>query len=167
MMLVVAAFVLLCTTSALDVSWVPTEDGPLPLSKSYREKAMRLCQAINASPKIMDNIDQSKLDSIESMCRRLKDAAAASGGGSFGQIGSSIGGGNNKVLLAIAIIGALIFYGQHQRQWDYNHPGRRSAPIPTPEQQQRARQARIRMLGPKKLTDKQKELLANLKSKKS
>jgi hypothetical protein len=67
------------TASAFDVSWIPADpDGPLPLSKAYRENLKRLCDVVRTVKPLPPSI-VAKLPVIEKLCAKLE---ASSGSGS-------------------------------------------------------------------------------------
>ena len=67
------------TAAAFDVSWIPADpDGPLPLSKAYRENLKRLCDVVRTVKPLPPSI-MEKLPVIEKLCAQL---AASSGSGS-------------------------------------------------------------------------------------
>ena len=67
------------TVAAFDVSWIPADpDGPLPLSKAYRENLKRLCDVVRTVKPLPPSIVE-KLPVIEKLCAKLE---ASSGSGS-------------------------------------------------------------------------------------
>jgi len=70
---------LVATTAAFDVSWIPADpEGPLPLSKAYREQLRRLCDVVRTVSPLPPSIVE-KLPVIEKLCEKLDAAAASSG----------------------------------------------------------------------------------------
>jgi len=78
----------LSIASALDVSWLPADpEGPLPVSKEFRDKLRSLCNSL--SPSFLSSLSVTKRDQITKMCAQLAVAdSAASGGNSFEMGGS-------------------------------------------------------------------------------
>ena len=67
------------SATAFDVSWIPADpDGPLPLSKAYRENLKRLCDVVRTVKPLPPSI-VAKLPVIEKLCAKLE---ASSGSGS-------------------------------------------------------------------------------------
>ena len=66
------------TVAAFDVSWIPADpDGPLPLSKAYRENLKRLCDVVRTVKPLPPSI-VAKLPVIEKLCAKL-EASSSSG----------------------------------------------------------------------------------------
>ena len=69
---------LFATAAAFDVSWIPADpDGPLPLSKAYRENLKRLCDVVRTVKPLPPSI-VAKLPVIEKLCAKL-EASSSSG----------------------------------------------------------------------------------------
>ena len=69
---------LFATAAAFDVSWIPAApDGPLPLSKAYRENLKRLCDVVRTVKPLPPSI-VAKLPVIEKLCAKL-EASSSSG----------------------------------------------------------------------------------------
>ena len=67
---------LFATAAAFDVSWIPADpDGPLPLSKAYRENLKRLCDVVRTVKPLPPSI-VAKLPVIEKLCAKLEASAA-------------------------------------------------------------------------------------------
>ena len=67
------------TAAAFDVSWIPADpDGPLPLSKAYRENLKRLCDVVRTVKPLPPSI-VAKLPVIEKLCAKLEASSGASG----------------------------------------------------------------------------------------
>ena len=65
--LILAAFA--STTAAIDVSWIPADpNGPLPLSKNYRNALAKLC----ALEKLPPSVPASKRQTVKQLCRKLR-----------------------------------------------------------------------------------------------
>ena len=63
---------LVATAAAFDVSWIPADpDGPLPLSKAYRENLKRLCDVVRTVKPLPPSIVE-KLPVIEKLCAKLE-----------------------------------------------------------------------------------------------
>ena len=70
---------LFATAAAFDVSWIPADpDGPLPLSKAYRENLKRLCVVVRTVKPLPPSI-VAKLPVIEKLCAKLEASSGASG----------------------------------------------------------------------------------------
>lgn len=76
-------------SSALEASWIPATssgstaedatstsmDGPLPLSKNYRDKLRKLCKLMDSptrSPSSLNRMEENRNRELRMMCQRLK-----------------------------------------------------------------------------------------------
>ena len=67
---------LFATAAAFDVSWIPADpDGPLPLSKAYRENLKRLCDVVRTVKPLPPSI-VAKLPVIEKLCAKLEASSS-------------------------------------------------------------------------------------------
>lgn len=67
----------ICFASALDLTWLPSGDGPLPMSADFHAKLGRLCDMEKPALK---TIPTSKKYTIEKMCAQLREAQRVGGG---------------------------------------------------------------------------------------
>ncbi|KAJ1463548.1 hypothetical protein M885DRAFT_609815 [Pelagophyceae sp. CCMP2097] len=64
---------------SLDVSWIPADDGPLPLSAAYRQRLSKLCDVVDRVKPLPPSIVE-RLDDIQRMCAKLRRASEPGGG---------------------------------------------------------------------------------------
>jgi hypothetical protein len=58
---------------ALEASWLPADDGPLPLSTAYRENVRKLCEATKDGTIIPGSVDQADAKKIVMACKKLRE----------------------------------------------------------------------------------------------
>ena len=92
---------------ALDLNWIPAdEDGPLPVSSSYRDELRKLCALLNDKKALPPEIIGKK-EIIERMCTKLR-SASGSGMSSNTNVGYAV-----AVLLGVATLYLLWGYSKH------------------------------------------------------
>lgn len=106
---------LLCTVTALDVSFIPNdENAPLPLSAKYRDNLRKLCDLLdNGSP--MSGMDSTKKKSLRSMCRKLKKDDDNIEAGTSNPFANVFAGQNFKklILTILGVGGGYIIFKNH------------------------------------------------------
>ena len=99
---------LFSVTNAIDVSWIPVDgdgDGPLPLSKNYREKLRKLCVIIKGPrppPELAENSKRGAV--LRKMCGRLEKDDKQ---GDFSLL--TMGGSTPKAVL-VGLVGVLAVF---------------------------------------------------------
>ena len=137
---------LLVATSAFDLTWLPADaeaDGPLPLSKNYRQKLGEACSMLRKKDAPQSIVRKRHI--LASMCRRLEADASVGGSydeGSSGGYEVGSGGAVDPRLMATVMLlgGAFFLFGRRQ-----NGAQSHSTAVPATEAETReAREARLR-----------------------
>ena len=102
---------LLNSYCCIDVSWIPSDpEGPLPLSRNYRDALRKLCDMIDTNAPLPLQISEKK-DVIQSLCFRL--------GQENNDPLTSIASKRNLMLGIAVVVGGLAIakYGGVMFQW--------------------------------------------------
>ena len=149
------------TAGAFDVSWIPADDGPLPLSASWREKMRNLCTLIESGKPLPTELTERRT-SLDRICARLaegdENVAAAQGGlaGSahglpvtcadvLSETHSNLNTNRRHRFAASQVVAALVAGVAALAIWGMQGSGAPRAPPPaTADQVTAAREARLR-----------------------
>mmetsp|Transcript_16083 Transcript_16083/g.49745 ORF Transcript_16083/g.49745 Transcript_16083/m.49745 type:complete len:145 (-) Transcript_16083:78-512(-) len=114
---------------AFDLTWIPADgEGPLPLSKSYRDQLSRLCALLETASALPPSIEARRGD-VEKMCAKLRDAERAAAPRPLAAL---------PKVAALGAAGAWAWRSYASRGWLYkvvraNAPRRSATPLRPPK----------------------------------
>jgi len=100
------------TARGFDLSWIPADgEGPLPLSRAYRDQLARLCDIVEGKDaSALPPSIASRLADIERMCAKLKSSQAVAPRGFLRR---------GVAALSLAAGGGYAWHSYESRGWLY------------------------------------------------